>query len=98
MASERIQRRIDLLLDEADQAVSKSDWVTVADRAQNVLALDPDNKDAATFVAAADRASGGSDPQPTVTIVFREQLNGGLMGQQTGEEKATKRKVAWLTW
>ena len=58
MASERIQRRIDLLLDEADEAVSKSDWLTVADRAQNVLALDPGNKDAAVFVAAAERAQG----------------------------------------
>ena len=39
MASERIQRRIDILLDEADEAVAKSDW-TVAKtdglRLQNV--------------------------------------------------------------
>ena len=28
MASERIQRRIDSLLDEADEAVSKLDWAT----------------------------------------------------------------------
>ena len=69
MASERIQRRIDLLLDEADEAVSKSDWVTVADRAQNVLALDPDNKDAATFVAAAERALGTPEVASSVQQV-----------------------------
>ena len=56
MASERVQRRIDLLLDEADQAIDRSDWSVVRDRAQNVLALDPGNGDAATFLAAADRA------------------------------------------
>ena len=56
MASERVQRRIDIPLDEADQAIAQSDWSVVRDRAQNVLALDPDNGDAATFLAAADRA------------------------------------------
>ncbi|HIM79474.1 MAG TPA: hypothetical protein EYM54_05180 [Dehalococcoidia bacterium] len=63
MASERLQRRIDILLDEADQAIAQSEWSVVRDRAQNVLALDPDNGDAATFLAAADRAlASGSQP------------------------------------
>ena len=65
MASDRIQRTIDSLLDEAEQAVSRSDWAAVHDRASNVLAFDPDNQDAATFLAAADRALSGSAPQPT---------------------------------
>ena len=43
MASERIQRRIETLLDEADEAVANSDWAVVRDRAQNALRLDPDN-------------------------------------------------------
>jgi len=69
MASERIQRRIDILLDEADQAIAESNWSVVRDRAQNVLALDPDNGDAATFLAAADRAlaNGGQPPASTST-------------------------------
>ena len=53
MTTERIQRRIDQLLDEADEAVSGSDWPLVRDRAQNVLALDPDNQDAVAFLAAS---------------------------------------------
>ena len=57
MASERIQRRIDILLDEADEAVAKSDWAAVRDRAQNVLALDHDNRDALAFVEAAHTIS-----------------------------------------
>ena len=56
MASERVQRTIEGLLDEAEQAVGKSDWDLVRDRAQNVLAFDPDNQDAVYFLAAANRA------------------------------------------
>ena len=44
MASERIQRRIDILLDEADKAIAGSDWSAVRDRAKNVLALDPSGR------------------------------------------------------
>jgi len=74
MASERVQRRIDILLDEADQAIAQSDWSVVRDRAQNVLALDPDNGDAATFLAAADRAlaSSGQPPASTSTLTSKE--------------------------
>ncbi len=52
MASDRIQRIIDGPLDEAEQAVSLSDWSVVQDRARNVSAFDPDNQDAAAFMAA----------------------------------------------
>ena len=74
MASERVQRRIDILLDEADQAIAQSDWSVVRDRAQNVLALDPDNGDAATFLAGADRAlaSSGQRPASTSTPTSKE--------------------------
>ena len=70
MASERVQRRIDILLDEADQAIAQSDWSVVRDRAQNVLALDPDNGDAATFLAAADRALASSGQPPASTSIL----------------------------
>ena len=74
MASERLQRRIDILLDEADQAIAQSEWSVVRDRAQNVLALDPDNGDAATFLAAANRAlaSGSQPPAATPTPICTE--------------------------
>ena len=58
MASERIQRRIELLLDEADQAVSQFDWESVLQRAQAVLRLEPGNQDALAYLAAAERDSG----------------------------------------
>ena len=58
MPSERVQRQIDRLLDEAEQAVAKSDWALVRDRAQNVLRLDPQNADALAYLAAAEREPG----------------------------------------
>jgi hypothetical protein len=59
MPSERVQRQIDALLDEAEAATKQSNWALVRDRAQNALALDPENADARTYLAAADRAPGG---------------------------------------
>ena len=67
MASERIQRRIETLLDEADEAVANSDWAVVRDRAQNVLRLDPDNQDALSYLAADDRDTGISQPPAQTT-------------------------------
>jgi len=66
MASERIQRRIDSLLDEADQAIAKEDWPTVASRVRSVLAIDPENSDAVAYLAAAERALAGSTPPTTI--------------------------------
>ncbi|MEE8465587.1 MAG: hypothetical protein V3S68_03860, partial [Dehalococcoidia bacterium] len=56
MVSERIQRQIDRFLDEAEEAVTQGDWAVAQDRAQKVLALDPENPDAHTYAAAAERA------------------------------------------
>ena len=56
MASVRIQRRIDFLLDEADEAVSRFDWEAVRERAQAVLAFDSDNGEALAFLEAAQRS------------------------------------------
>ncbi len=66
MTSERIQKRIESLLDEADAALVERDWATVLDRAQRVLALNPDNADARTFSAAAERSLGDSPAEPVV--------------------------------
>ena len=60
MASERVQRRIDLLLDEADEAFAQDDWSRVGDRARRALLLDPENRDAINFLTAAERALSDS--------------------------------------
>ena len=75
MASERLKRQIDGLLDEVEAAVSQLDWLIVRDRTQAVLALDPENADAATFLAAAERAlsASASIQQPLSSIVVDGQ-------------------------
>ena len=60
MASERFQRRIERLLDEADEAISRYDWESVRQAAQAVLAIDPENADGMTFLATVERALGES--------------------------------------
>ncbi|MBI2887946.1 MAG: hypothetical protein HYY02_12150 [Chloroflexi bacterium] len=69
MPSERIQRQIDRFLDEADQAMAHSDWARVQDRAENVLALDPENADAQTYLAAAQRRLAD---RPTPSVAERD--------------------------
>ena len=50
MPSERVQRQIDLLLDEAEEAISRQGWNIVGERAQAVLRLDPENQDALSYL------------------------------------------------
>jgi len=60
MASERTKRRIDSLLDEAEEAIANLDWPIVQIRAQAVIALDPANQDAINYLAASERALSAS--------------------------------------
>jgi eukaryotic-like serine/threonine-protein kinase len=60
MLSERAQRQVDRLLDEADEAIKQHDWTKVLTCAREVLHLDPENVDAHTFLAAAERAMAGT--------------------------------------
>ena len=48
MPTERIQRRIDALLDEADVSVTGGEWASVAEKARAVLAIDEANADGRT--------------------------------------------------
>ena len=58
MASKRVQRQLDRLLDAAEEALAVNEWATVRARCRAVLALDPGNEDAQTYMQAADRAGG----------------------------------------
>ncbi|MCH8230672.1 MAG: serine/threonine-protein kinase PknK, partial [Chloroflexi bacterium] len=61
MPSERVQRRIDRLLDEAEAAADNGDWQAVRDSAQRVLAVDHDNRDAHSFIAMAGKGATEAD-------------------------------------
>ena len=45
MANERLQRHIERLLDEADQAIIQRQWDVVREGAQDILAIDPESSD-----------------------------------------------------
>jgi len=62
MPSERVQRRIDSLLDQAEEAVDALDWRRVQEIGDAVLVADPDNEDAKTFIAMADKSLGSPAP------------------------------------
>ncbi len=63
MAAEFIQRQIDRLLGQAAEALDRSDWDTVRQRAEDVLRLDPDNADARSLEEAARRSPRGWGPR-----------------------------------
>ena len=65
MASERLQRQIDRLLDEAEEAIPQLNWTVVRDRARAVLAIDPESSEGFAFLATAERALSTSDASPT---------------------------------
>src|SRR6266545_4484093 len=60
VTSERIQRQIERLLDEADKAFTVRDWAALLDSANDVLSLDSENSEARTYLAAAERNLGGA--------------------------------------
>ncbi|MDP9180708.1 MAG: protein kinase [Chloroflexota bacterium] len=64
MPSERMQRQIDHLLDEAEKAVTEKDWAHVTDCAQGVLAVDTGNEDAVAFLSMA-KSQGNLPPRET---------------------------------
>ncbi|MCH8223941.1 MAG: serine/threonine protein kinase, partial [Chloroflexi bacterium] len=53
MPSERIQKRIDRLLDQADEAADALDWERVREVSLSVLGVDPTNEDANAFLEMA---------------------------------------------
>ena len=55
MAAERVQRRIERLLDQLDEAESQGNWESVRDLAQDVLEIDPDNTEAGAYLRSSGR-------------------------------------------
>lgn len=53
MPSERVQRRIDALLDQAEAAIDADQWSLVASKARAVLAIDANSDDATAFLQMA---------------------------------------------
>src|SRR5439155_12794870 len=100
MTSERIQRQVIRLLDEAEAAVEARDWAVVGQRARDALDLDPANKEAEALLAAADRAlareavvaeSGAATLTPTLSSFdFPQDSPSSASGQGEGAASATE--------
>jgi len=69
MPSERIQRRIDQLLDRAEAAWDAGDWTLAAELCRQVVTLDGENVDALPLLALAERGlSGAADSVPPASV------------------------------
>ena len=71
MPSERIQRRIDRLLDQVEEAADARDWERTRTLAQDILDLDSENPDAMTFVDVANRTFLGQWVQRIPTTLLQ---------------------------
>ena len=56
MASERVQRRIERLLHQIEEAADQQNWDRERQLTEEVLSLDPNNVDPQTFLVAAERS------------------------------------------
>ncbi len=68
MDSDRIQQRIDRLLDQIEQEADQENWQRVLDLVEQVLGFDPENRDAAAFGTVAQRRISSTESrnaQPT---------------------------------
>ncbi|MBN9494927.1 serine/threonine-protein kinase PknK, partial [bacterium] len=82
MLSERMQRRLDAFLDDADEAASAHAWERVAGASKAALAIDRENQDALTYLemAAANGAAGAAQavaapPQPSAASIAPPAAN-----------------------
>ena len=69
MVSERIQRHIDRLLNDADEGLTRFAWNAVRQRAEAVLRFDPAKIDALSFMRTANHDAGASDAPQTASHV-----------------------------
>ena len=83
MATERVQRQIDRLLDQAEEAMQSRDWEAVGDFAQAVLGLNPGNADALAYLDSARRVQ---DNQPS-TPSLEKPISGPPTDQPTSFAK-----------
>ena len=97
MTSDRVRRRVEALLDEAERAIEQDDWDSVLRKARAVLRIDPWNQDGLTYYAGAARAHGFAndrpDDHPPRPIRSGEPLTAGaqpagapLAGARTAED------------
>src|SRR3989304_5504044 len=69
MVTDFIQRQIQRLLSQAEEALDRGDWAAVKEAGNKLVALDPGNRDASALLAAAERVSSSAPPD---TLLARD--------------------------
>ena len=85
MVSERFQRRVERLLDEADQAIARYGWEAVRHAARAGFAIDSENSDGLAFLATVERALGLA-PRGLVQLSRLTQVNVRTTWQEVARE------------
>ena len=101
MPSERVQRQMDRLLDETEEAISSQDWTLAAEHTLSVLMLDPGNQDALSYLTAAERDSGtpaqpASPVQPVAGDSSRDRLEQYIPKEVLAKLEGERRVVTML--
>src|SRR3990170_811104 len=65
MATDFIQRQIQRLLSQAEEALDRGDWAAIKEAGNKLVALDPGNRDASALLAAAERVSSSTPASAT---------------------------------
>jgi class 3 adenylate cyclase len=89
MAAGRMARVVDNLLTAAEQAAEDQAWDRVLDLCEDVLALEPDNPDAAALRMVAERHVGRAIPaagRRQVTVLYADLVGSTPMGEQLDPE------------
>src|SRR5207245_187580 len=68
MPSERVQRQIDRLLDQCEEAIAQRDWAAARELSESVLRMDPGNADALAYLAAAQPPEATGERPPSVRL------------------------------
>ena len=83
MASDRIQRRIEHLLDQIEQEADQRNWQLVRDLAEEALGFAPDNSDAKAFLEVAEeRLVRIAGQEAEVAVTFRPPTTPAIESDQ----------------
>ena len=73
MTTDRVQRRIQRLLDQIDEAEAARDWQLVLDLAKDVLGIEPENKEPRSYLESSQRRLGQAAGTPIAPPPSRPQ-------------------------
>ena len=87
MPTERVQRRIDQLLDQADEAIERTDWETVVQRAKAVLAFESENEDALQYLKAAQHALNDDFENTNVGTDLKAEVDSVELNEESNQSR-----------